>query len=416
MINNWQKIILNRLIDKYERTSAYREGKVPDKRIFLKFYGNTKTDFPEYDIESRITRISINSAVIELCEKDMIFFEWMRGEDNHIISRVWLNFDTVENIYKFLERRSSKNVIEEVCVEICAEIEKSKTQWITDYYKDTLVFMRSHLSTGNRLPKSIVDRENIYKVMQFIDNNPDAVFSERVFSEKCFGDSKFFESQIKSTLLSILRKYLDSNSNDNDLLSMIGIVKYPEQLELCGNFYLYRTDKKYDFADLKTGVCIYSSDIDDFDLFIDKSIRKIITIENRANYFTYINQMKSSDELVVYHAGHYSPSKKKLLKSLNKAMSGNCIWLHWGDIDFGGFSMLKRLRQEININILPYRMNNEELVKFSSYTISFSDEYALKLKNLLDEEILFDCKACLEYMLKNKVRLEQEAMLTNLRK
>ena len=74
--------------------------------------------------------------------------------------------------------------------------------------------------------------------------------------------------------------------------------------------------------------------------------------------------------------------------------------------------MLMRLRSEILASIRPYRMNREELVSYSDYTRPFQQEYALKLRVLAEHPLLSDCKECLEYMIKNSVKLEQEAMLT----
>ena len=51
MNNKWSNLILNRMIDKYERTTAYVNGEVPKNRIILNFYGKNKSDFSEYDIE-----------------------------------------------------------------------------------------------------------------------------------------------------------------------------------------------------------------------------------------------------------------------------------------------------------------------------------------------------------------------------
>jgi hypothetical protein len=93
-------------------------------------------------------------------------------------------------------------------------------------------------------------------------------------------------------------------------------------------------------------------------------------------------------------------------------MPEGCVWLQWSDIDFGGFSMLDRLRREIDADIKPFRMNERELAQYSHLTASITDYYAQKLSQLIHKPELQDCKGCIEYMLNNKVRLEQESMLT----
>jgi hypothetical protein len=92
-------------------------------------------------------------------------------------------------------------------------------------------------------------------------------------------------------------------------------------------------------------------------------------------------------------------------------MPDHCSWYHWGDIDYGGFSMLARLRREIKSGVFPYRMSEEELIRHAAFTVPVKDPYLEKLRNLMRQEELRDCLPCLEYMIKHRLRLEQEALL-----
>lgn len=408
MNDKWRNLILNRMIDKFERTTAYANGEVPKNRIILNFYGKNKSDFPEYNIEDYYARTSINEAVFKLSEKGYIFYEWMNGQNNHILSRIWLNFEKTDEIYKILNRKSKRDVILSVERELSDEIKRVNTDWIIQFYSDMLEYMKSHMKLGNLLSKEKSQRDDIYKLLFFIDRNNASALKERVFSEKCFGDSKYFENSVKSVLLSILRRYISSDLNDNELLQIVGIAKYPEQLEMCGNIIINSSN----MGVMKKGFCIYSGEVDEISLSIDGSVSKIITIENRANYFSYLESMKKPDEIVIFHGGQYSPAKKKLFESVSNAMPEDCKWYHWGDIDFGGFSMLLRLRKEICPSIIPYRMSRSELENYKNYTQTFSNEYAEKLLKLSKESRLEDCRECLNYMLNHKIKLEQEAMLT----
>lgn len=408
MNNKWSNLILNRMIDKYERTTAYVNGEVPKNRIILNFYGKNKSDFSEYDIEEYNIRTTINKTVWNLSEKEYVFCEWMKGQDNHILSRIWLNFEKIDEIYKILNRKSKRDVILSVEGELYDEIKRVNTDWIIQFYSDMLEYMKSHMKLGNLLSKEKSERDDIYKLLFFIDRNNGSALKERVFSEKCFGNSKYFENNVKSFLLSILRRYISSDLNDNELLQIIGITKYPEQIEMCGKIIINSSN----MGTLKNGFCIYSGEVDELSLSIDRSVSKIITIENRANYFSYLESMKRSDEIVIFHGGQYSPAKKKFFESVSKTMPQDCKWYHWGDIDYGGFSMLLRLRKEITSSIMPYRMSKYELEKYENYTQTFSKEYAEKLLKLYEEARLEDCRECLNYMVKHKIKLEQEAMFT----
>lgn len=74
--------------------------------------------------------------------------------------------------------------------------------------------------------------------------------------------------------------------------------------------------------------------------------------------------------------------------------------------------MLLRLRKEICKCILPYRMSKLELEQYEEFNQIFSDGYAEKLKKLYEDILLKDCQECIGYILQNRIKIEQEAMLT----
>lgn len=201
---------------------------------------------------------------------------------------------------------------------------------------------------------------------------------KRVFSIRCFGDSKHFERVVETRLLRILKKYLDCDDQtlDEQLLNLIGIVKYPEQFEFCGPLSLNFPDgKSLDFSNLKGGSTVYGHDMTAAQITLSKGVRCILSIENKANYFDYIGKHRPPDELVIYH---------------------------------GSFSMLARLHREISASTRPYRMNKQELVTFAAFTTLFSLEYSHKLHELTTSAEPEDCSECIAYMLECCVRLEQE--------
>ena len=405
MNERWRKGILNRLLDKYERTEAFKRGETPDRRIMLRFYGASKSDFPEYDIDNHFVRSDINETVIAMKAEGLIDFEWFRGEENHIIKRLWLNVERIDSAYHAADRRSAKAVAFAVIRELEREIDTVSTEWMIAYYSETKEYIQEKIQLGSRISADGNERRNLFHMLRFIDGNSLTSLTERVFSEKCFGDSKFFETKMKPVLLSIMRKYISREMNDAELLQSIGISRYPEPLEMRGNTLVNGNNMNA----LKGGFCIYSNDIEVANILIPDNVERILTIENRANFFAY---QKAEDELVIFHGGQYSPAKKRLFEKIAAAMPENCIWYHWGDIDLGGFSMLLRLRKEIMPSIQPYRMSKNELIAFQSFTQSFSKEYAEKLRKLSEQEQLSDCRVCINYMLEHHIKLEQEAMLT----
>lgn len=405
MRERYSREILHLLIDKYERNAAYRSGTLPEKRIILRLYGNGRLDYPAYDIEDHAVRTAVNDAVTDLGRRGLIAYEWCRGEENHILSRLWLQTERAREAYAFLGRVPARESADAVLGELAREAEAVSTDWIVSFYGDAIAYLRQKLRCSPLLPDTADERRQLYRMLRVIDSGIYSSVSERVFSERCFGDSKYFENYLRATLLSILRKTLSRELTDAELLQTVGISRYPEPLELRGCIVI----NGIPMGVLKRGFCIYSDEIEDTEIAIPPEITKITTIENRANFFAYCG---GSDEIVVYHGGQYSPAKKRLFKKLAEAMPSGCIWRHWGDIDLGGFSMLLRLRREILGDVRPYRMDTDELMRYRYLTLPIRREYSEKLAALSENELLTDCRRCLRYMVENGVRLEQEAMLT----
>ena len=413
MIDKIEQKLITALLNKYERSSFFRTGAVPTKRILLKLYENGKCEFSDYNIENSEQRIHVNECIQALAQKGFVRFEWMKGEENHIMSKVWLNIEKLQNIYCFAHRQPQSDFLSNVEAELTECMESIRLQWIKDYLQDTSGYIRQNRKLNALVPENAQDRKSLLQALRYIDANKDNELLKRVFSVRCFGDSKHFERVVETRLLRILKKYLDCDdqTTDEQLLNQIGIVKYPEQFEFCGPISLNFPDgKRLDFSNLSGGSTIYGQDMVATQITLSKGVCCILSIENKANYFDYISKHRKPEELVIYHGGQYSPSKQLFLQAVAQA-SEQLSWYHWGDIDYGGFSMLARLRREISSSIQPYRMNKQELITFVALTTSFSTEYSKKLHDLTTKDELRDCSECLAYMLLNCMRLEQEALL-----
>ncbi|MDO4300079.1 MAG: DUF2220 family protein [Clostridia bacterium] len=413
MIDKIKRDLLNILINKYEKSAAFCRNESPKRKISIRLYDSGKSDYPLYDIEQSDKRIEINQAVLDLCEREMLFFSWMKGEEDHIIAKVWLNFNNIYDAYIYLNRKPKSDEIDEICTHILEAIECTDAEWAKAFLQDTYNYIYAKRKIGNTLPTSTEEREGLLKCICFAGNIKNEELLERIFSLRCFGDSKRFEHTYRSRMLSVLRKYLDveQNTKDEDLLRQIGIAKYPEQFEFCGSLILKTEHNELDLSDLRYGGSIFHDEIEQNKVILTKNVECVITIENKANYIDYIYKQKNENTLVIFHGGQYSQSKKKFFEMISQSISQKCIWLHWGDIDYGGFTMLARLRREINGNIQPYRMGIAELKEHQQYCASFNDDYAERLKQLLSYNELSDCYMCIKYMIANRKKLEQEALI-----
>ncbi|MCL1809561.1 MAG: DUF2220 domain-containing protein [Clostridiales bacterium] len=411
-----QRLILNSLLDKYERSSFFRDETKPIRRIMLNFYNCGKSDFSYYDIEQSERRIDVNSTVQDLTAEGLLAFEWMKGEHQHILAKVWLNPDNLRSAYLAAGREPKADAMEKILSEIDAARNNANSQWAQRFFQDISDDTTRKRSISSAVPSDNDERRLLFQAIAAIDESNGAEYTERVFSLKTFGDTKQFERTVRSKILSILRKYLESDDDaaDSDLLKQVGIVQFPEQFEFCGNISLAFEQGTVNFGCLPGGAAIRSFDLCAGQLAVGASVKTITTIENYTNYLDYIRKTKADNELVIYHGGQISPRKLLFLRAVARAMPVNCTWRHWSDIDYGGFLMLSRLRREVIGTVVLYRMGTGELVRYGSLAAPIRARYAEKLRSLKARPELADCFECIDYMLKNMVRLEQEAMLIDL--
>lgn len=140
-------------------------------------------------------------------------------------------------------------------------------------------------------------------------------------------------------------------------------------------------------------------------------VSNIISIENKANYVWYLENQKQQDELVLYHGGYFSPAKGRWFRMIAKAAEkSSCKISHWSDIDLGGFRIFQILKNEIFPKAEPFRMDLETLKKYKERCLPLGGEkYREKLEKCLSDSEYLCFREVISYMLKENVRLEQEA-------
>jgi hypothetical protein len=412
-VDRYERELISALLDRYEGSVFFKTATMPTHRIMVTLYDGGKTNFPLYDIEKPELRERINRAVVALAEKNLVGFQWMRGEVNHFIARVWLNYDHLAKAYLFVKREPANDAADAVCAELLDAMSCVKSAWIKNFLSDCrqTIASKRKLSGMIGLPHTKKERGDLINALIFTDNRTDPELLERVFSIQCFGDSKRFE-RIKKQFIAIIKRYndCDGDANDEELLRLVGISKYPELFEFRGPLHIHFDDATIDFSPFTDGAGCNSRDIKRAAFSVATDVRRVLSIENRANFFDYIYHKKSRDEIVVYHGGQFSVAKGLFLRMLAAAIPRTCIWEHWGDIDYGGFLMLSRLRREIRADVLPWKMNRDELIRYADFTTTISARYAEKLKSLVAKKELADCVQTVEYMIAKHIRLEQEAM------
>lgn len=412
---DYKRLILNRLLDKYERSKLYLGEGTLNRRVLLKM---NKKEFPEYDVEVSDIRELVNSIVKELSEKCILDFAWLKYEKNNIIEKVWLRMDNILEAYREAAR-TPKSIRTDAILNLVRDYREHITAaWILSFLNDAESCITLRKSLSPLLPDDERSAKAVLDALKAINDKDDEECLERVFSIRCFGDSKYFERNVRKRIVGIVDKYFILNSSDSEILSddeilaQIGIVKSAEQIEFCGGVAGLLYERSVDFSVFKYGSCINSQTAKDIEIKALKSVKKVLFIENKANYFDYISKKRSEEELVVFHGGFYSPVKGLFFKKIYEAgKKDNLEFYHWSDIDLGGFRIFNRLKSEIIPGLKPLKMDREAFLSKKEYWMSFDEKYGYALYEMLDKKEFSEFRDVIELMLRVRARLEQEAFL-----
>lgn len=400
---DYEALILDRLLDKYEERVATSNRRV---RIVL---DKNEVDIP--NIESS-RYIEFREAMLRLKNKDFIDVDWVRKD--YIIKSVWLNLDNADTVYRYLERPTRNSKAAVILNIIEAALQKIVTEWIRIYLeseRDSV--LRKGKITGIWCKEKNVIADFL-SALEGIDKLNENVVSMRVFSIQTYGDSKKFQREIKPLIIPVIKRYEPNlvdveEISDREVLAQVGIIMMPEIFEFCGNLKIEFSGGKVDFSPIVKGSCISSkcvSDICNVEIF---DTDRIIFIENKTNYSEYCLNSKSERELVVYHGGFYSPQRGEFFRKLC-AETGIPVYF-WGDIDYGGFKMYMRLKNNIINSLQPLNMDLISYNQYKSNGLSKNDEYIVKLSVLKSDEDYYEFFDVIDAIIAEKTTVEQEAFL-----
>ena len=334
-----------------------------------------------------------------------IRFDWRdMGKD---ITKMHYSIDIIpllckkEGIEDSLEKQ--RRYIEKI-ENLLSEVSRAETNWLYSYYKSLLV----RLKQGKNVKE--MEDETLFRCLQgmaAIQNPP----WKRIFSANVLENSKKFEKEYETKVVGILRMYSDlpdkDNMTDEEILKSYGILSYAQVLEWKGTvIYRLDTGKTVDTSDFYYGTIINSQTLEHSKPIAIPHIRKIMTIENKANYE---NMVYEKDTLYIYCHGFFSPKEVKFLNELTKLTDENVEFLHWGDMDFGGIRIFLFNKEKIFPKLKPYKMGRESFLEAIGKNAGIDLEE--RKRRSLEEMKAGELEELKECILNYGVEIEQEMVI-----
>ncbi len=367
----YDEIILKDLVAIYEKRDANSSNFRTSVKIKL-----NKDKYSKYFEDT----LGYDEAISRLAKQGYIRIKTVPHDT--VIDSIILNIEKIEEIKNILGLDGVSKTRER----LLAELDKYNDDKIVELKNTIIDRIKNNQSIKTYLDDKFIDS---IRAIHFIENLDHDVY-ERNFSNKIYNDSKKLAS---------LKNILNSIYECDDVFEVKGILSVTPYLYVKGEGKININEQNIDLSCLKTSIGL---PIDNIDIISFDNINKVTTIENLTTFYDY-----KSDGLIIYLGGFSTRSQKKILNKIKRSCS---TFYHFGDIDYGGFTILNDLMEYLDIDIKAINMDLETLKANINNAQSFNDnDYINKLKTLLLKPRLKKYYDVIQFLIDNKIWLEQES-------
>lgn len=392
---DYRKAILDRLLTKYN--NRYAKNIITNKRIIIKpaevykEYARNNADISE--------KQRINDAISELSGRGFITADYLKFSDD--IEKIYLSEDRLGAIHEYLKNEYGvipQSMISEQVYEIIKEY--IGTGEITQKYCESIL-VQIEDPRCSLIPEGI---EANLKMLCFLEKNKEHLYVREV-SMLVYGDSKWFENNNYEEVCTFIRTAIgmirEEGERNDAVLSRFYVIPAEQEICIKGNWRIEWERYVLDIAKLHGGIAIASGDIQSIKK-IRVNAENIMTVENKTSF----QRLKDENLAMMYLGGFANRHQTAFLK---KVISDNPAlrYLHFGDIDIGGFLIHKHLCHETSKKFELYCMGLEQLcdMRFSHCLRNLTDNDMIRLESLIEDD---SYRKVLKYMKEHNIKLEQE--------
>ncbi|MDR2022182.1 MAG: DUF2220 domain-containing protein [Hungatella sp.] len=401
----WEEKILEHLVDNY-RSSKKDDGsnkinrrtQVKPEKLYKKYRANDG----DFDIIN-----AINCTVEKLSQKG--FLTYGQEKFGTQLKCIYLVDEQITQVEEYLHQTYGF---------ISKEMKKEAVQKIIDRYSGLSATCTAECEllqldlNHNKILANYEELPPILDALAFIENNQTELYI-REASMRIYGDSKYFENNTLAAVCQRLRKFREKPCDSEELVDEIlveyGIKKETQKLCLKGKFTISIHGKELDFSVLPEGIELDAKSLEEIDC-IKIASNKFMTIENRTSYLRY----SDPDTVIFYLGGYANRFQRDFIKRVYED-NPDLVFLHFGDIDAGGFWIHHNLSEITGVKFELFCMTKDILLQkdFKYCLHPLTDIDIMRLQELKQMEAYTET---IHYMLLNNVKLEQEIVSLELMK
>lgn len=402
----YDRYIMNKLLDAYERSGHFTGRTSTARKVSIAV---DRKNFPAYFDESSAEYEQIHAAASELSRDGYVTVMWKRGNSG-IMSKIILNMDKLDDCYAYVKRKPGRQMQNE-CIELLQRLAKQYDSPVCQSFAAHLV---DRIEGGKSVKEYIdvadkPDAEALIKCVHAVWTNETQSYI-REFSIKVFGDSKKFEN-ILGRIIRVMKDFGGCADDDAEgILAEHGIYRTPNYVYLKGSAVIYVCGEKIDLTALRQGIGISGDDIAKVCPDEKSKVKRVVTIENLTTFFSW----NESDSLTLYLGGYHNSPRRMLLRKIYECYPA-AEYLHFGDIDAGGFDIYRDLCDKTGIPFQMYHMDLDTLKRYEQFARPLTENDRKRLTHMRDIAEAAHTNdgdalaALIAYMLKKGIKLEQEA-------
>ena len=350
-MSDYRKLILTEFINRYEKSSYYKGKNDRPRKISIILHER----FPDYgksfsyEVIEELEKISF-----QLEEEGIITFskESIQGNREIILNQ---EESSIEKIYQELKRVPVKEKIMNYLHQLDGYNAEGFVKEFIDEMKKKIIHEQSIYPYLKGY--DLEDLDTIIKILNGMYNQDEEI-SFRKFSEKILNDTKKL-MKYKKRILHIVHDFYDDSLEDEDeVFEIFYIRKNPAYVYIRGNGILKINNQMIDLKQMNHYFVLPSLCIKDLTIQ-NINAKQVMTIEN----LTSFHDLSLNDNFYIYTNGFHNHAIQQFLIKLYDFLGDKVNYLHFGDIDVGGFRVYNDLCNKTHIPFQKYQMDVDTLKK-----------------------------------------------------
>ena len=404
----YEKKLLVGLVEGYRKSKkdtgenrTNRRTKLKPEKLYNKYHSNAG----DYEKIS-----AINDTVQKLKDKGFVTSEYESfGTD---LTGIYLVDDKIDEIEEYLAEQYgyvSKDTKLQKLETLIREYENHSPICHEECGKLKIILESRKFPKS--IEKSIEMLDDLFRVLSFVENNQKLMYIREV-SMLVYGDSKYFENNTLEPLCTLLQKYntvpipgqtLSDGEYilSDEILRKYHVFKEPQKISIRGKALIRMCGKDIDISGFDEGIEFTVSELSKIEC-VQLLATTFMTIENRTSYLRY----KKENTVTFYLGGYANRDQRDFIRKIYES-NPSVTYLHFGDIDAGGFWIHHHLCQVTGVPFGMFHMSVEELMEpdYRKCQHPLTEGDITRMQELA---VMPEYRDVIKYMLEHRVKLEQE--------